>query len=229
MVYDPNQANQGPPIFDPAAQIGSILDDPRGRAAALSFGINMLQPQAWGDNFFSQLGRSVGSAGEGVAREESLGQKQELADAKTQALEARAGRAGASADLARERLGIAQTAEEGKRERAMLQGRIRLSNLYQNYVKDVNTRNAKGASDPLRTGPFTPEVPVDMGTWIKNNPTLRDLGLIPSGGDTTGGDTGAAPDTAGASPSGGPEVGSVHKGYRFNGGDPSKASSWSKV
>lgn len=177
---DPNQ-QQGPA----QQQMMGFLQDPRGQAALLQAGLGLMGGATWGDTPASQIARAVGSGGEAVGRQEAADIKQQESDTKAQLREAQAGaataRSGAAAstaDLARERLGIARTQEEGKRDRAMLGGRIRLSGMYQNYLKDVAKRNA----DPLRTG--APEVPVGMQDWIKQNPTLKTLGLIPP--DETG-------------------------------------------
>jgi hypothetical protein len=175
---DPNQPSAG-------QQIAGFMNDPRGQAALLQMGLSLMGGPAWGDSGASQTARAIGSGGEAITRQEGENRKQseseskvELQEARASAASARAGQAGTAADLARERLGIARTQEEGKRERNMLGGRIRLSGMYQQYLKDVDKQNA----DPFRTGP--PVVPPSMQDWIKQNPTLRTLGLIPD--DETG-------------------------------------------
>lgn len=161
-------------------QIMGFLQDPKGQAALLQAGLGLMAGPTWGDSGASQVARAIGSGGEAIGRQESADIKQQESDTKSQLREAQAGaataRSGAaasSADLARERLGIGRLQEEGKRDRAMLGGRIRLSGMYQSYLKDLAKRNA----DPLRTG--APEVPASMQDWIKQNPTLKTLGLIP--------------------------------------------------
>lgn len=180
------------PWVDPSQQPGpaqqqvmGFLQDPRGQAALLQAGLGLMGGATWGDTPSSQIARAVGSGGEAVGRQEAADIKQQESDTKSAlreaqagAAQARSGAAATTADLARERLGIARTQEEGKRDRAMLGGRIRLSGMYQNYLKDVAKRN----SDVMHTGPA--EVPLGMQDWIKQNPTLKTLGLIPQ--DETG-------------------------------------------
>lgn len=220
-------------------EVMGFLQNPRGQAALLQAGLNLMGGPAWGDTGASQIARAVGSGGEALGRQEAedlkaqeAASKQTLreaqatnAEARANAATARAGQAGTTAELARERLGIARSQEEGRQQRALLGGRIRLSGMYQNYLKDVAKRNA----DPLRTG--TPEVPLGMTDWIKQNPTLSTLGLIPEG--TTGAEIddeaapAATPGTA-AVP-GAPRVGETRRGYRFKGGDPAQQESWEKI
>lgn len=164
----------------PMDQLTGFLQDPRGQAALLQAGLSLMGGRSWGDTGASQTARAIGSGGEAIVRQEDQNRREQestaktdLAEARAGAATARAGQAGTQADLARERLGIARTQEEGKRERNMLGGRIRLSGMYQQYLKDVAKQNA----DPLRTGP--PVVPTSMQDWIRQNPTLKTLGLIP--------------------------------------------------
>ena len=223
------------PDQGPMDQVTGFLQDPRGQAALLQAGLSLMGGPAWGDTGASQIARAVGAGGEAIGRQDVEARKQteseskvELQEARAGAATARAGAAGTSADLARERLGIARLGEEGKRERAMLGGRIRLSGMYQTYLKDLAKRN----SDPLRTG--APETPLGMQDWIRQNPTLRTLGLLPEGGAGSEGEEIPAM-TPSVSPgptlqsTGAPQVGEVRRGFRFKGGDPSKEASWERV
>jgi len=218
-----------------------LLSNPRAQAALLQAGLSLMAGPTWGDTPSSQIARAIGSAGEAVSRGEAEDLKQREADSKAGLREAqanaaqaraetagaRSGTAASNLELARERLGIARANIEGRQERAMLSGRIRLSGMYQQYLRDVAKQNA----DPLRTAP--PIVPVGMNDWIKQNPTLRTLGLVPD--ETTPGDgadneplPAATPNVSGA-PSSAPKIGETRKGYRFRGGDPSKPENWEKV
>lgn len=189
---DPNQPS--------AAQ---TFQDPRAQAALLQAGLNLMSGPTWGDTAGSQIARAVGSAGEATGRIEAADIKQQDSDTKAQLREAqagaataRSGQAASGADLARERLGIARVAEEGKNQRNVLGGRIRLSGMYQQYLKDLAKQNA----DPLKTTPAVE--PLGMQEWIQNNPTLRTLGLVPTGADIPapeeGGGAPGAPMTGGS-------------------------------
>lgn len=181
-----------------AAQVGSFMEDPRARAALLSFGLQMMQPPSFGDNFASQFGRAVGAGGEAVARTElqnmketELGIKQQEAESKQDlrgaqaeaaiaragAAEARAGAAGERLNTAGARLALQQQEAERRNERSLLQNRIRISNMYQKYVQDVQERN----SDILRPRSQPPEPILGMEEWIARNPVLKDMGLVPAG------------------------------------------------
>lgn len=197
-----------------ASQIGTFMEDPRARAALLSFGIAMMQPPSFADNFSSQFGRALGAAGEGVRgvteqqRKDELlaiqGQeaesKQDLrasqadaAVARAGAAEARAGTATMQSQVAAGNLAARQAELEGKNERNALMSRIRLSALYQKYVQDVNERN-----DPLgKPKGWKAEPVLTIDQWYKANPMLRDSGLLPpsfSGSEPQPASSGGGPD-----------------------------------
>lgn len=83
-----------------------------------------------------------------------------------------------SEGAARSELGASRL--EGAQERNRLSNQVRLSQMYQTYVKDVAKRN-----DPItlsmRPG-ATPEPVLPMGDWIKANPLLRNMGLTEAEG-----------------------------------------------
>lgn len=215
----------------PMDEITGFLQDPRGQAALLQAGLGLMGGPAWGDTGTSQIARAIGGGGEAIGRQEVMDLREQEVDTKSQLREAqagaataRAGTAAASSDLARERLGIARTQEEGKQTRALLGGRIRLSGMYQQYLKDVAKQNA----DPLRTG--SPVVPTSMQDWIKQNPTLKTLGLIPADETGAGLDDAEVPAASPVVPApGAPKVGDVRRGFRFKGGDASKEANWERV
>lgn len=179
-----------------AAQVGSFMDDPRARAALLSFGLSMMQPPSFGDNFTSQLGRGIGAGGEAAAlvnqqgmAEEGLDIKRSEADSRqdlraaqadsaisrAQTAETRAGAATERLGFAGQSLELRKAALKGVEERAALGARIRLSNMYQKYVEGVAEKN----NDPLRRkgDPTEPILPINK--WIEQNPMLKQLGLLP--------------------------------------------------
>jgi hypothetical protein len=194
---DPNEQPLG-------AAVSGFLADPRGRAALLQMGLQGMSPATWGDTTMGQVARAVGSGGEATTRGEAMdikaqeaASKQDLRAATADAATARAGQAGANADIARTRLGIAEQDLARKREAMTTSARIRLSNMYQQHLRDIAKENA----NPLRTGPPI-EAPT-MEQWIRKNPTLRDMGLVPDQGaapEDTGTTTTAPPTTPTTSP-----------------------------
>lgn len=244
----PAVAPRGPTAPLSPSPSGSFMSDPRARAALLSFGLHMLQPPSYGDNIGSKLGRAVGAAGETLGnietadlRQEEAGSKQELrvsqaasAEARAAAAAAHAAASGTRANAASERLQMMRLNEEGRLERDRLGAQIRISTLYQTYVKDVHKRNENAA---LMRTPLEPVLPI--GTWMRANPMLRDLGLMPDSPDVdldapSSNLTGPGKTITGVSVQNvptptAPKVGDVRKGYKFKGGDPSKQESWEKV
>lgn len=166
----------------------AFMDDPHGRAALLSAGLALMQPPSFGDTGASQIARAVGTAGESATsnqatdmKQQELSSKQDLRASQATAAETRAEAASARAGTAEARIGTAGARLELQREqmknmneRNLLGNRVRLSGMYQNYVKDIAKRN----SDPLRSTPPDPVLP--MSDWIKQNPMLANMGLVPS-------------------------------------------------
>lgn len=174
------------------AQSLAFLDDPKLRSALLSTGIALMQPPSFGDTFPSQLGRAVGAGGESVRTQEAADIKQQEADSKAALREAQAGAAGARADTAgaradtaTQRLALEREKMNALNDRNTLGNRVRLSNLYQQYVRDTNKDNvaiAKQNADPLRPrgSEPTPLKTIDpIEDWVAKNPSLRSSGLIP--------------------------------------------------
>lgn len=90
------------------------------------------------------------------------------------------------------RTDLAGVTEEGKATRANLAARVRLSNMYQQYRKDLEK------PDPFRTGPAP--TPLSMDDWVRQNPMLKQLGLVPDTGDTTAAPSEPATSAPGAVP-----------------------------
>jgi len=198
---------------DPQAQgaVSSFMADPKMLSALLAFGTNAMIPQ-WGGGTV-QFAKGVGGAGEAMNAQTAQEQKQQEIDSKSELRASQAGAAEARANTAATRSSLTGAIEEGKRLRADQSARIRLSAMYQNYVRNTNAANAvvdKQNNDVLKPpgSPMAPKAPVlDMDTWARNNPLINQLGLLPPaaapGGGGDQGDTGdilpggAAPAVAG--------------------------------
>jgi hypothetical protein len=192
--FTPGQTNDPTAGVDPSTydkirgQWDSFMGNPQGRAAMLSAGLALMQPPSFGDTGMSQLGRAIGAAGESATgneamdmkkretdiRQQEANSKEDLRASQAMAAEARAGTAEARVGAAGSRLDLQREQLKSMNERNLLANRVRLSGMYQNYVKDVAKRNA----DPLRTTPPDPVLP--MSDWVKANPMLNNLGLMPS-------------------------------------------------
>jgi hypothetical protein len=199
-------AGVDPGTFDNIRQQwGTFLDDPKGRAALLSAGLALMQPPNFGDNAASQLGRAIGAGGESARAIEAQDLKKSEADSKdalreasasakltsADAATARAEAAGARAGAAGDRLGYQQQRLQDMQERANLQGRLRASIGYQNYV---NKENSARLLEPNRPPPM------DRDAWMRANglediltprpsgtsaPAEEDLTPVPAAADTT--------------------------------------------
>lgn len=191
-------------------QWSSFLSDPQGRAALLSAGLTMMQPQNFGEDTFSQLGRAIGAAGESATANEAMDLKKQEAESKADlrgaqatAAESRAATAGARADTSAANLTLKQEQLKAANERNLLGNRVRLSGMYQNYVKDVAQRNQSAS---LLNPGAPPEPILPIGDWIKQNPMLKNLGLVgndisttetPTETPTTAAPSGLPPEAAG--------------------------------
>lgn len=176
----------------------SFMDDPRARAALLSFGLAAMQPPSFADTFTSQLARSIGAGGEAVQRVDDqerkaaefgiraseADSKQDLRAAQAENSIARAGAAEARIGTASERLNNQQTQMalrqqqlQQAQERTALGARIKLANMYANYVAATNEENSAGS---LAQGKkFVPKPILSQEEWIRNNPMLKQLNLLP--------------------------------------------------
>jgi hypothetical protein len=79
---DPFNPQAAPPQQDLASQWTSFLDDPAGRAALLSFGLQAMQPVALGQSALGHIGQSIGAAGESVGQSAAQERKEEELDIK---------------------------------------------------------------------------------------------------------------------------------------------------
>lgn len=156
------------------------LNDPGVRGALLSAGLSLMQPPQFGQTTMGSIGEAIGAAGQSVAQREKMDTVQREADSKealrgaqadsatsrSETAAARAGTAAANAQTATTRLQLQQQEGDRKKEQGRLSAILRAQGLYQNYVKDVNKRNA----DVLRTGPA--EEVKSFDDWIATNPEL---------------------------------------------------------
>lgn len=151
-------------------QWNAFLDKPGGRAALLSFGINLLQPPSFGDNPLAQVGRAIGAAGETGGRIEAMDVKQqeealkaqeaaskeELRTANTQLAGAHAAHYGTMAQLAQER--NANLIE--RNAQALTLGKLAASNQlygkYNTYRQDAERENLKRSQDFINKPPQVP-------------------------------------------------------------------------
>lgn len=182
---DDPSAGVDPGTYDRVRQEwDAFLGNPQGRAALLSAGLSLMQPPSFGDTGASQIGRAIGVAGESATSNQVMGMKEreqeskaELRDAQAGAAEARANAAGARAGTAGSRLELQGERIRAMGERNLLNNRVRLSQMYQNYTRDIAKANANAS---LLGGQQQPVLP--MPDWIKQNPMLSQMGLLPTKG-----------------------------------------------
>lgn len=173
-------------------QFGNFMDDPRARAALLSFGISMMQPRAFADTPMSQLGRALGTAGESVDRvvgqdrkDVELGikaqeadSKQDLRTAQAGAAESRAYAAETRANAANERTGFQAQQLDLRRqmlqqiqERHGINARLRVQQAYAKEVERINEEN----NSPLRPRAQPPTPIPSFDQWAGSKPEVRGL------------------------------------------------------
>lgn len=172
-----------------AAGWNQFLSDPRGRAALLSFGSQLMQPMGFGQTPAGHLGMGFGAASEGAAQqqkqelaEEEAASKQDLRGAQAESAVSRAAAAEARANAATAgtanqemRLRIATLQEEGRQDRARSANQLRVTNAYAGYVKMQNEANRRAA---LVGG--TPQPVEGMDQWLQRHPHL--IPLMQGGG-----------------------------------------------
>lgn len=110
-AVDPNSYSQIRQQWD------SFLGQPGGRAALLSAGLALMQPQGFGDNPTAQIGRAIGAAGQSVGQVEGMDLKKAEQESKSELRSAQATAAEARADAAGARAGAAGSALEFRREK----------------------------------------------------------------------------------------------------------------
>lgn len=179
---------------DLSRQWNSFLSDPRGRGALLSAGLTMMQPKGFGQTGSGQIAQGIGAAGESVRTNEAADLKQQEASSKDELRAAQASAAGARSeassarnDTSAARLALQQEDLKRKQEQVLTLAKIRLTNMYEQYQKGVQQRNEANSFLPKAQQKPREEI-VDKETWIRQNPLLKNLGLLPEG---EGGDTGA--------------------------------------
>lgn len=210
--FSPGQMPAAQPDNTIMPQIASFMQNPQALSALLAFGTQAMVPQ-WGGGAV-QFAKGVGSAGETIDKQTEDARKQQETESKAGLREAQAGAAEARANTAGTRASLTGLIEQGKTERNNLATRVRLSNLYQNYTRQTNAENALAEKNYRAAAFLDPKTPppavkpvLDMDTWTRNNPMLKDLGLLPATATPTGsgdeGDTlpaGATPDAASTPP-----------------------------
>lgn len=194
-----------------AGQWMNFMNDPRGRAALLSFGTQMMQPMNFGQTPVGQIGASLGAAGEGAMNQEKLdlaqqeaaskqdlrGAQAEAAVARAGAAEARANAAGANSANMATRLQIAQMTQDNLNERNRSTNIIRIQGAYQQYAKQIDDANRRAQ---LTGAPQTPKL--DFQAWVGRYPHLQlmmqggGVGQVPSTLDTSTPPVGGNPDIA---------------------------------
>lgn len=184
--FTPGEMPAAQPDQNIMPSIASFMNNPQALNALLAFGTQAMIPQ-WGGAGV-QFAKGVGAAGEAASANEASKQKQQEIDSKAELRASQAGAAEAKANTAATRSSLTGMIEEGKRQRANDLGRIRLTNMYNNYARTIDAKNKAidaSNSNPLRPvgSPPTPiERTMPMEEWIKSNPMLQNMGLLPPPG-----------------------------------------------
>jgi hypothetical protein len=158
-------------------QWNSFLDKPGARAALLNFGIALMQPPSFGDNFASQFGRAVGAGAEAA-------QRGELQESKVGELEARSAAATARAGAAGERTGLEYFRRKSIESEGALNRQTQAFGMYLRDKQAVDKAYTKQKADidkanELRSSkdqlPYPPPPPsMDYPTWLR----VRGAGLL---------------------------------------------------
>ena len=197
--FSPGEMPSAQPDQNIMPSIASFMSDPRALNALLAFGTQAMVPQ-WGGGTV-QFAKGVGAAGEAASAQEASSQKQQEIESKAGLREAQAGAAEARANTAATRSSLTGQIEEGKRERALTANKVRLTNMYTNYVRAVDARNkaldAKNFLLPAAQH-APPERAMPIDEWVQKNPLVKDLGLgaPPTPGATGDGESDVLPSNA---------------------------------
>lgn len=190
--FTPGQMPQNPqPDQNIMPAVSTFMNNPQALNALLAFGTQAMVPQ-WGGGTV-QFAKGVGAAGEAASANEESARKLQETESKGTLREAQAGAAEARANTAGTRAALTGQIEEGKRERALTANKVRLTNMYTNYVRAVDARNKAAEAqnnNPLRppgAPPTPPERAMPIDEWVQKNPLVKDLGLAgPSTAAPTG-------------------------------------------
>lgn len=197
--FTPGQMPAAQPDQNIMPSIGAFMQNPQALSALLAFGTQAMIPQ-WGGAGV-QFAKGVGAAGEALDKQQEEARKQQETESKGQLREAQAGAAEARANTAGTRASLTGLIEQGKTERNLTLAKLRLAGMHQNYVHNLALENAairKANADPLKppgSAPIPEKTALPMDEWVKNNPLLQNLGLVPQSGVPA--DTGDAGDSGG--------------------------------
>lgn len=182
------------PATDPGKSMGDLasgwnswLDKPNNRAALMQFGIAMLQPIGFGENFGSHFGNAVGAAGAAARNITTQEQQDEKARTEAELRESRASAAEKSASAAETRAYYAgeNTRLRGERDTTSnlnktLTAQAGARAKYDIYVNQVGKRN----TDPLRDPKAPLETPMPFNQWLKSAEGSEALTEAGGGGGT---------------------------------------------
>jgi hypothetical protein len=205
--FSPGEMPSAQPDQNIMPAISTFMNNPQALNALLAFGTQAMVPQ-WGGGTV-QFAKGVGAAGEAASAQEASSQKQQEIESKAGLREAQAGAAEARANTAATRSSLTGQIEEGKRERALTANKVRLTNMYTNYVRAVDMRNKANEAQnnnplkPVGSPPIPTEKAMPIDECVAKNPLVKDLGLVnPTAPAATGDGEGdvipsnAAPDAA---------------------------------
>src|SRR3990167_3181226 len=167
-------AQNEPQAPDIGEQWKQFLGDPKGRAALMQFGVQLMQPIGIGQSPLGHVGRALGEASEAVSRQQAQDLAEEEQASKTKyrettgeaatargeaALTSAASRkeiAGVRLGAQADRLGMQQQALEQRGQLGMLQRQIQAQGAYQRYLKqDTDARLLEpGRPPPLEAKDF---------------------------------------------------------------------------
>lgn len=169
---------QAPPQA-PAANVGNsltgLLDDPRARAALLSFGLQAMQPVGIGQTTGGHIAQAIGAGAESYGRAEALDQKAEAAALKNSIAETKLAQADRALDI-RERRGTSRKIgglTDLMRMRFERQDQAAYERRLDRDASDLARRVDKAASDANLYGGT---VPADLKPYVGKTPDqIRDI------------------------------------------------------